>query len=314
MPGDRVTGQNRHAATVDRPRVRGDQLRSPVVNDPALWGARRRVLDALARLKLARPAVRLYELALAARSAALSRSARDAGALPLPPARLRAQAGPRHADVRFFLESGRRHADLVRRILRDDGEAIEELEAVLDWGCGCGRVLRHWSSLPHTRVFGSDINPRMVAWCDDNLPFAHVSVNDVAPPLPYEEASFDFVYAFSVMTHLPEQLQHAWIDECRRVLRPGGRLLFSALGEYYLTRQRLTDSERQAFVNGKLVVLYEDAPGTSLCSAYHPHEYVRHELAHGFQLSSFLPAADDGRHDLYLLRKPAESSIAVRKP
>src|SRR5205807_3276872 len=123
-------------------------------------------------------------------------------------------------------------------------------------------------------ILGCDINPRMVAWCDENLPFAQVTLNDVSPPLPYEQSSLDFVYAFSVMTHLPEALQHAWIDECRRVLRPGGRLLFSVLGEYYLTRQRLTESERQAFLDGKLVVLYEDAPGTSLCSAYHPHEYV----------------------------------------
>ena len=154
----------------------------------------------------------------------------------------------------------------------------------------------------------------MVAWCNENLAFARVGVNNVAPPLPYANGSFDFVYAFSVMTHLPENLQHVWIDECLRALRPGGRLLFSALGEYYLTRERLTESERQAFLDGKLVVLYEDAPGTSLCSAYHPHEYVRRELAHGLELISFLPAADIGRHDLYLFRKPVEPTVAVGQP
>jgi SAM-dependent methyltransferase len=275
---------------------------------------RRRAVDALDRVHLARPAVRLYELFLAARSAALTRGATQAEGVPLPPARLRTQAGPRHADARFFLRSGRRHAELIRHLLQEGGTPIDELDAMLDWGCGCGRVLRHWSSLPCTRVFGCDINPRMVAWGNENLAFAHIEVNDLEPPLPYADASFDLVYAFSVMTHLSEGLQHAWIEECLRVLRPGGRLLFSTLGEYYLSRERLTDAEQRAFRQGKLVVLYEGAPGTSLCSAYAPREYVLGELALRFDLISFLPAADDGRHDLYLFRKPVESGVAVRRP
>ena len=42
------------------------------------------------------------------------------------------------------------NADLIRDVLRDDGSTIEELEVLLDWGCGCGRVLRHWSGLQRT--------------------------------------------------------------------------------------------------------------------------------------------------------------------
>jgi hypothetical protein len=65
----------------------------------------------------------------------------------------------------------------------------------------------------------------------------------------------------------------------------------------------LSDVERASFDRGELVVLYDDAPGTSLCSAYHPEAYVRQQLAGGFDVRTFLPAADDGRHDLYLLQK-----------
>ena len=96
--------------------------------------------------------------------------------------------------------------------------------------------------------------------------------------------SFGLVYALSVITHLPEELQHAWVRECYRVLRPGGYLLFSTLGAYYLSLQRLTHAEGQRFESGNLVVLYKESAGTSLCSAYHPESYVRDTLAGDFDV------------------------------
>ena len=277
----------------------------PPVTEPALWGLRRSLLDLTDKLHLARPAIRAYELVLAAKSDLLDRSGREGDGLQLPPARLRAQAGPRHADAGYFLRSGRRHAELIRELLEEAGSPIEELEAILDWGCGCGRILRHWKPLRQTRVLGCDINPKMVEWCNENLPFADVDANDLSPPFPYSGSSFELVYALSVITHLPEDLQHAWIGDCFRVLKPKGYLLFSTLGEHYLSLKRLTEGERKAFSNGEVVVLYEDSPGTSLCSAYHPLAYVREKLAADFDAVSFRPAAEDGRHDIYLFQKPA---------
>jgi len=243
--------------------------------------------------------VRAYEYALAAKSSLFGERAAVDDGLPLPPARMRAQVGPLHANPRFFLESGRHNAELVRDVV-----PLDDVGALLDWGCGCGRVLRHWATLDSTRVHGCDINPRMVAWCNENLPFAEASVNELTPPLPYDSETFGLVYAFSVMTHLPEDLQRDWVAECRRVLKPGGYFVFSTLGEYFVSRDRLTPDERKAFDDGQLVVLYAGAPGTSLCSAYHPREYVTRELARGFNVVGFRPAADDGRHDLHVLEKP----------
>jgi SAM-dependent methyltransferase len=283
------------------------------VTEPARWGVRRRVLDLLARLGLARPAVRAYELALAAKSSS-SREQLDTNGLPLPPARLRAQIGPLHADAGFFLSSGQHQAELLRDLLHEDGTSIEELDAILDWGCGCGRILRHWSELPGTRVFGCDLNPKMVEWCTAHLDFANVTVTDISPPLPYADSSFDLLYAFSVFTHLSEDLQDSWMRESLRVLKPEGYLLFSTLGEYYASLDRLTESERQSFLNGELVVLYEASAGTSLCSAYHPPEYVRRELAADFELVSFRPAADEGRQDIHLFRKPALTRAGSEQP
>jgi SAM-dependent methyltransferase len=274
------------------------------VTEPARWGLRRRVLDLLDEVHLARPTVRLYELMLATKAQVGGRSAQTNGHLPLPPARLRAQVGPAHADAAYFLRSGREHAGLIDALLDEDGSSVEELEAILDFGCGCGRVLRHWSHLPRTRVFGCDIDSRMVEWAAANLAFADVRVTSLSPPLPYDDESFDLVHAFSVFTHLPEDLQQAWIGELARVTRPGGRILISTLGANYLSLDRLTQSERRSFLDGDLVVLYQGSPGTSLCSAYHPREYVVDRLAPHLRLVSFRPAADDAQHDIYFFRKP----------
>jgi len=246
---------------------------------------------------------------LAARSSTLRREPEAPDGLPLPPARLRAQVGPLHADAGFFLRSGKHNADLIGDVLGEDGASIDEMDALLDWGCGCGRVLRHWSDLPRTHVLGCDINPKMVDWCNEHLPFANAAVNDLSPPLPYGDSTFDLLYAFSVMTHLSEDLQHTWMHECHRVLKPGGYLLFSTLGEYFVSRNRLTPEERRSFADGNLVVLYETSAGTSLCSAYHPREYVSRNLAGDLDAVTFRAAADDGRHDIHLFRKPAALPI-----
>jgi SAM-dependent methyltransferase len=189
-------------------------------------------------------------------------------------------------------------------VLRESATSIETMDAILDWGCGSGRILRHWAHLaPTVRICGCDINANAVEWCREHLDFAEVVVNDISPPFPYPDSSFDLVYALSVFTHLPEELQHAWIRDCRRILKPNGYLLFTTMGERYLTLERLTDSELQAFRDGRVVVLYQRSAGSNLCSAYHPTEYVERSLGAGLRLCSFMPGTDSFPHDVYLFSK-----------
>jgi SAM-dependent methyltransferase len=137
------------------------------------------------------------------------------------------------------------------------------------------------------------------------LPFANFQVNGLAPPLAYEDAEFSLVYAFSVFTHLTENLQIAWMKELRRVLRPGGHLLISTHGEPYI--RRLNDRERERFERGEVVVKNNvNSPGSNTCSAYHPPEYVRSRLASDFEVVDFLAEGARGNpvQDLYILRRP----------
>ncbi len=257
-------------------------------------------LTQLARVGLLRPTYRAYERlrAVGARDGVAA-----ADELPLPPGKLRIRVAGT-PDSAWFLESGRLAVEAMRAPLARAGSQLEEFEAVLDFGCGCGRVTRHLATLPG-QVHGSDMDADGVAWCRANLTFGRFERNGLAPPLALPAESVDFAYALSVLTHLPVDLQESWMHELTRVLRPGGLLVVTTHGERYLSR--LSASEQERFLAGEVVVRYEQVAGTNLCTAFHPQADVMGRLARGLELLDAIPdgAAGNPHQDLFLLRKPA---------
>jgi SAM-dependent methyltransferase len=274
-----------------------------------LTAVRRSLRDQVSSFGLAGPAARVYRVITSSdpRVALANARYRRKGApdgLPVPPSDLVfLVAGT--TSIAWFLEGGALAADTVRDAMERRDVSVDDLEAILDFGCGCGRVLRHWRDLHPARVLGTDYSPKLVEWCKRQLPFVDVSVNRLAPPLAYEKAEFGLVYAFSVFTHLTEDLQVPWMNELARVLKPGGHILLSTHGESY--SHRLNHLERRQFASGRLVVKNNvKAPGSNTCSAYHPLAYVREELAQGLELVEHVPQGAKGnpQQDLYVLRKP----------
>ena len=197
---------------------------------------------------------------------------KDIDALPFPPAELiHLVAGA--PDPIWFFAGGRKAFESMGEILDRSGVTVNDLHAVLDFGCGCGRVARHWNSVKGPSFAGTDYNPDLVAWCNENLPFGRFSVNNLVPPLGYADQSFDFVYALSVFTHLPENLQGPWVEEMARILTTGGVLLITVHGSHYI--DSLNKAEQKQFRQGRLVVREEDQAGTNVCGAYHPPAYLR---------------------------------------
>jgi len=191
-------------------------------------------------------------------------------------------------------------------LLPGHGLPVAEAERMLDFGCGCGRVIRHWSALAGPEIHGSDYNRRLVRWCESNLPFAEFAANELAPPLSFESDFFDLVYAISVFTHLPKELEHAWIDELGRVLKPGGLLFLTTHGDAYV--DRLEAEERERYRAGQAVVRWASVAGTNLCTTFHPEAYVRARLAPELELLEFASKHGSGGslpHDLAVFRKPA---------
>jgi SAM-dependent methyltransferase len=222
--------------------------------------------------------------------------------LPLPPLKLiYLVAGT--CDVDWFFKGGQAGAACIREVLQQNGLAIENFRQILDFGSGCGRVIRHWKDLTHIKICGSVYNPDLVGWCQANLSFAEFKTNGLQPPLSFDSASFDFIYALSVFTHLPEDVQMPWMQELSRVIVPGGYLLVTTHGDYYMGK--LNEDEKRKFAANQLVVQRSDVAGSNDCNAYHPENYVREKLAVGFDVVAFISRGSKGTpyQDLYLLRK-----------
>jgi SAM-dependent methyltransferase len=221
--------------------------------------------------------------------------------LPVPPLRL-IELVSGQPDIPWFLEGGRRAAASLRDALEGQRVGMESLDTLLDFGCGCGRVIRYWSRLPG-EVHGCDLDPVLVEWCRQHLPFAHFEQNALEPPLRYPDETFDLVYALSVFTHLPEVLQVPWMREMWRVLRRRGFLVFTTHGARYA--DRLTPGEREAFAAARLVVRESSEAGRNICGAYHPPGYVRSTLAAGFEVVDFRAEGATGNphQDLWVLRR-----------
>lgn len=206
--------------------------------------------------------------------------------LPLPPGELMFLVQGT-TSVREFLTDGRGTAQGVLDVLRGSGIEIDRSMKVLDFGCGCGRVIRHLHSITGARFTGSDYNPRLVEWCQRNLRFGQFDVNGVSPPLKYDNEQFDLVYALSVFTHFPEDLQSAWMSELSRVLKPGGHLLMTTQGESFL--RYLSEDDRRAFRSGRLVVREQGVIGGNPFVAIHPPEYVKTHLPPDLAVVGFVP-------------------------
>jgi SAM-dependent methyltransferase len=225
------------------------------------------------------------------------------GGIPIPPGDfIYLVSGHRSASK--FLRRGLTTSKIIHEMLKKNGVEIEHLDAVLDFGCGCGRIMRHWDLLKHPVLHGTDYNPRLVEWCKKNLKFAEFRINPLSANLSYESETFDFIYAFSVFTHLSEPLQFFWINELSRVLKPGGYIYFTTHGDYFFSM--LKAEEQEKFLNGQLVVKGVEQSGSNTCAVYHPTTYVRENLARNFSVLDFIPgeAKGDILQDIYLLKKP----------
>lgn len=228
--------------------------------------------------------------------------------LPIPPPELRLLVSGAEQTPQEFLEVSEGMEAGITGLLRRRNLRIDDFRAVLDFGCGCGRMLRRFHSIQGTRFYGTDYNPRLVQWCRDNLPFAEFGVNELEPPLSYAGGTFGFVYALSVFTHFPEELQAAWMKELWRVLEPGGHLQITTHGHEY-AKAFLSGEARERFENGELVVLEANRAGENQCTAFHPQDYVRSVLSAGFEVLEFCegkPFDDSIEQDMYLLRKIGE--------
>ena len=250
----------------------------------ATLGMRRVLIKAVQRNK------RLYRWLLFRHVDAKDRANGVAANLPPAELRYRVSSSP---DAQNFITIGKKCAADIESALRKVGCDLAKLERVLDFGCGCGRTLIHMKELaPHAQFDGTDIDARAIDWCKEHLRFATFKVGQASPPTEYAPDSFDFIYAISVFTHLDAPYQFQWLEELRRIAKPGGVLLLtvdsSLAGEKDFVFQR-------SYEDGLFPAWYQNA--------FHSEKYVRENFGRYFEVLGYLPRGMNEHQDVVLLRK-----------
>ncbi|MCT7989013.1 methyltransferase domain-containing protein [Laspinema olomoucense] len=152
---------------------------------------------------------------------------------PVPPEDLRWRVvGNR--DETAFLKSSVATVKFFAEILTNLGMSLDSTTSILDFGCGCGRILRAFPSMTKAKLVGCDTDGEAIFWCQENLSFAKFWQTAEYPPLPFENEEFDFLYGISVFTHLDEEHQFKWLEELKRVVKPGGLALLTFKGQWHI--------------------------------------------------------------------------------
>jgi SAM-dependent methyltransferase len=222
-----------------------------------------------------------------------------AGGYPVPPEDLRWRAiSVRDADL--FLQSSRIGVDFFdKEALGRDRKSFRDFSSILDFGCGCGRLIRSLRPLcdPWAAIHGADIDPAAIEWCKENIDDASFSVNGEYPPLRFADSSIDLVYACSVFTHLDAEHQFRWLAELQRIMKPGGYLLMTFRHEHSIDqiadetiRERIRTEVNRDGIAFMTTDFWKGVFPPWYGEAYHTPEYVLKNWGSYFEVRHIITA------------------------
>jgi trans-aconitate methyltransferase len=223
---------------------------------------------------------------------------------PLPPTHLQERVG----GSKDFRQIG---AELTSLLLTAIGKhrPLWEPEKILDWGCGCGRVIAQLRKLlPRERIFGCDIDDEAIAWNRKHLPGSSSLRIAPYPPTIYPDGEFDVIYGISVMTHLDEKTHFCWLQELQRIARSGAILALSVIGSELrhtnMPAQLVADYARKGFatfVPEYSEMLREFSHPSYYKESYHSPAYVSSTWSRYFEIMDYI---ETKHQDLVVLRAP----------
>ncbi|MEI2741083.1 MAG: class I SAM-dependent methyltransferase [Candidatus Competibacter sp.] len=117
---------------------------------------------------------------------------------------------------------------LEYHLLRQQG--LRPADTVVDVGCGSGRLAYQLRDYLTGLYVGLDVVPELFQYAAELC--ARPDWKFYAAPglrIPEPDDSADFICFFSVFTHLLHEESFKYLEDARRVVKPGGKIVFSFL-------------------------------------------------------------------------------------
>jgi SAM-dependent methyltransferase len=129
---------------------------------------------------------------------------------------------------------------LFRKIYGVYGGELASADAILDFGCGWGRVIRFFlKDVEPERLWGVDANDAVITFCrHQTRSWANFKRVDPFPPIEFDDGIFDLIFCYSVFSHLSEDAHRKWLAEFARILKPGGLLIVTTWDRVFIQRCR----------------------------------------------------------------------------
>jgi tocopherol O-methyltransferase len=136
--------------------------------------------------------------------------------------------------------------DLIEELLNWSG--VQGAENILDVGCGIGGSSLYLAEKFHAQATGITLSPVQAARATERAKEAGLGARSKflvanAQAMPFEDNSFDLVWSLESGEHMPDKT--GFMQECYRVLKPGGTLIMVTWCHRPIDEKPLTADEQK---------------------------------------------------------------------
>lgn len=216
------------------------------------------------------------------------------------------------SDVQSYMYHAEEFVGLLSDALVSVGKGWPDVSAVLDIGCGYGRIVRVLRQyVPARRIFVCDV-------IEEGAKFTSQEFGVTAMPVLEKAAGefdgkFDLAYALSVYTHTPDGFMARHVRLVSQSLRPGGLYVFTTqgpvsagtaerYGQTWLDKAAVARDMNERGFSFQQYPHYRSTYGMTWCN----REYVQRVVEQtdvGLDLISYAPAAHGGHQDVWVYQK-----------
>jgi SAM-dependent methyltransferase len=183
-------------------------------------------------------------------------------------------------DYGDYVKHSRASFNIVSQALRYAGRCWSDVESVIDFGCGYGRVTR-WlpTVLAPDKVTACDVQAEGVRWCAAEFGVRPLVGHPNITGTRFD--TYDVLFSISVATHLSPRRLEALFRALMRIINPGGVAIFSTNGP--ISAQ--TASRIRAYIDQQKVLSDLDQTGSAFIP--YPH-YADAELGDTFLTNQYV--------------------------